>query len=149
MEDSKMDDGASVSRPFPSTYAMTDRESKLLTCVQVNVAKDPDQSFINEKFESMACFGYLTAVEWVLSEKCPIKPDQEAMNFALRGAAHRCSNAMVRWLLSQPDGKLKPDQQTINMVYERVSEDVCYKAPEDPMLSLMNEAIAILKPFTK
>ena len=108
----------------------------------------PDsQPFVNDKFESFACWGYLSSVKWMLSPECEVKPDQETMNCTLIRASRRGANAVVRWLLNQPAESLRPDQQAINKAYDILSEDVCYKAPEDPLNYSMNMTISLLRPF--
>ena len=114
MEDSRMHDEPSFSRPFYSPYVMTDRESKALKYLRANIEKDPSQFSINDKFDSMACCGYLTAVKWILSPECPTKPNQHGMNWAFAFAAQYDQRQMVEFLLSLPVGQLKPDQEAMN-----------------------------------
>ncbi len=113
-EDSRMHDEPSFSRPFFPPYVMTDRESKALKYLQANIEKDRSQFSINDKFESMACSGYLTAVKWLLSPECPTKPNQHGMNWAFAFAAQYDQRQMVEFLLSLPVGQLKPDQEAMN-----------------------------------
>lgn len=126
---------------------MADRENTALKGLQVDLAKDHSQPFVNDKFESFACWGYLSSVKWMLSPECEVKPDQETMNCTLIRASRRGANAVVRWLLNQPAESLRPDQQAINKAYDILSEDVCYKAPEDPLNYSMNMTISLLRPF--
>lgn len=126
---------------------IAERESVALKGLQADLAKDHSQPFINDKFESVACWGYLSSVKWMLSPECEVKPDQDTMNCTLIRASRRGANAVVRWMLNQPAECLRPDQQSINRAYYMLSEDVCYKAPEDPLNRSMNMTIALLRPF--
>ncbi len=113
MEDSGVQDETS-SRPLTSTYTMTDRENKALGHLQKNLAKDQNQFFINDQFETMACCGYLTAVKWVLGPECPAKPNQPGMNTAFAFAAQADQRNVVEFLLNLPAVQLRPDQEAMN-----------------------------------
>ena len=114
MEDLRVHDESSVPSSFSSTYVMADRESKELKELQKNIAKDQSQFFINDKFECLSCCGYLTAVKWILSTECPIKPNQNGMNMAFAFAAQCDQRQVVEFLQNLPAGQLRPDQEAVN-----------------------------------
>lgn len=113
MEDSEMIDESS-SRPLPSAYVMSDRESKALECLKENLEKDRSQFFINDQFDIMACCGYLTAVKWILGTECQAKPNQQGMNMAFAFAAQSNQRKVVEFLHDLPVGQLRPDQEAVN-----------------------------------